>query len=74
MSTEPTGLSETCMGATARSYLNVAFLPKTWCTYEGKCRVDDLMFNAHNKVCFLCCYRAPLDIPSMLDIEAAKHT
>lgn len=71
MSTEPTGLGKTYVDATKRDYINIKFTPLSWCTYEGKCRVADLMFNDHNKACFMCKWREPLDIPSILDEEVA---
>jgi hypothetical protein len=67
MSTDPTGLGKDYEKAVSREYLNVTFTPESWCTYKGRCRAADLMFNAHNKVCFLCCYREPLDVPTILE-------
>lgn len=68
MSNGPTRTGgDTYKTSTQRKYINVVFLPEMWCTYSGECRMEDLLFNDHNKTCLLCKWRKELDIPKILD-------
>jgi hypothetical protein len=69
MSKGPTGLGKKYTDAVKREYINIEFTPKIWCSYYAHCRANDLMFNENNKVCFLCKWRMPLDIPTILNKE-----
>ena len=68
MSSGPTLTGESCIEATKRNYLTLNLTKKSWCTYEGKCGIEDVICSEIN-LCLLCKYRKPLDIPMNIKFQ-----
>lgn len=65
MSTDPTGLGEKPFEP--KNYINLKLTKEDWCSYRGKCKIDQLVSNKHDMSCILCMYRKPLNIPARLE-------
>jgi hypothetical protein len=65
MSSGPTLTGDTYIEATKKKYINVYFDKNDWCSYKGKCLIDNVI-TEREFLCLLCKYRKPLDIPSVL--------
>lgn len=49
-----------------KCYLHLELTPKDWCTYEGVCRVNQLVLGI-NGTCDSCQYKKLIDIPMILE-------
>lgn len=66
MSSGPTLTGETCIEVTrGGGYVNVQVGIEEWCTYEGECRRDRVVFGEY--LCDHCIYKKPVDVPAMID-------
>jgi len=57
---------ESNKGFTSKYYLHLDLTPKDWCTYEGVCRLNQLVFKADH-ICDNCQYKKRVDIPTILE-------
>lgn len=64
MSKGPSGVTEKDFNG--KTYLNFKLTPKDWCSYPGKCRINQVTFGAE-KICDACIYKKPVDVPSLLE-------
>ena len=63
---------EDAIKATQRTYLNVVVTRKDWCSYEGECLINDVVFHKHN-LCVMCEHRKIFDVPKMLKEERDRQ-
>jgi len=53
-------------GFHSTNYLHLRLTPKDWCTYEGTCRMNQLVFGSDH-ICDNCQYKKRVDIPTILE-------
>ena len=72
MSSGPTLTGSNCIEATSVKYTNLNLTEADWCTYAGKCKKRQLVFD-REVVCFYCRYMKPLDIPDLIEINLERQ-
>ncbi|MFW9871535.1 MAG: hypothetical protein ACFFG0_00325 [Candidatus Thorarchaeota archaeon] len=48
-----------------KNYIKLKLTSKDWCTYRGKCRIEQLALK--NGTCDCCKYKRLIDIPEILE-------
>lgn len=64
MSKGPTGVTEN--GFNTKKYLNFKLTPNDWCSFRGKCRINQVAFGAEH-ICDTCIYKRLVDVPEILE-------
>jgi hypothetical protein len=54
-----------------KCYINLKLTPEDWCTYEGQCRVKQLLLQ--NGTCDCCQYKRMINVPELLDRIHNEH-
>ena len=70
MSSGPTLTGQTCIEVTKHGYVNVQVGIEDWCTYDGECCRDRVVFG--DDLCDHCMYKKPVDVPALIN-EAIKR-